>query len=40
MEAKKYSNAEALRYINRLSDLLFVFARFEQKSAGEKFEPV
>lgn len=38
--AKKFSNGEAIRYINRLSDLLFVWARYEQKEAGIKYEPV
>lgn len=40
MEAGLYSNGEALRYINRLSDLLFVFARHEQKKNGKEYEPV
>ena len=40
MEAKIYANTEALRYVNRLSDLLFVFARYEQKKSGKEYEPV
>ncbi len=39
-EAKIYERAEALKYVNRLSDLLFVFARYEQKNAGIAYEPV
>ncbi|OGQ05695.1 MAG: ATP:cob(I)alamin adenosyltransferase [Deltaproteobacteria bacterium RIFCSPLOWO2_12_FULL_44_12] len=39
-ELKIYENPEALKYINRLSDLLFVFARYEQKMAGKDYEPV
>lgn len=35
-----YQNAEALRYVNRLSDCLFVFARYEQRQSGSKYEPV
>lgn len=40
LEKKLFGNDEALRYINRLSDLLFVFARAEQKQSGMKYEPV
>ncbi len=39
-EKKIYSNPGALRYVNRLSDLLFIFARHEQKESGLKYEPV
>lgn len=39
-EKKVYESAEALRYVNRLSDLLFVFARYEQKKSGKEYEPV
>jgi cob(I)alamin adenosyltransferase len=39
-EKKLYGNGEALRYVNRLSDLLFIFARYEQKQSGLKYEPV
>lgn len=39
-ESKKFGNQEAIRYVNRLSDLLFVWARYEQKEAGIKYEPV
>ncbi|MBI4224559.1 MAG: cob(I)yrinic acid a,c-diamide adenosyltransferase [Deltaproteobacteria bacterium] len=39
-EKELYNNAEALRYVNRLSDLLFVYARYEQKQAGIAYEPV
>lgn len=39
-EAKIYESPEALRYVNRLSDLLFVFARYEQKKGGVDYEPV
>jgi len=40
LEKKIFGNKEALRYVNRLSDLLFVFARYEQKQSGIKYEPV
>ncbi|MBI5299255.1 MAG: cob(I)yrinic acid a,c-diamide adenosyltransferase [Deltaproteobacteria bacterium] len=40
MEAKIYTNTEALRYVNRLSDLLFVFARYEQKKNNVPYELV
>lgn len=40
IEKKKYANREAIRYINRLSDTLFVFARHEQKTSGIQYEPV
>lgn len=39
-EKKIYHNKEALKYINRLSDLLFIFARYEQKQSGIAYEPV
>ena len=39
-EKKKYESGEALKYVNRLSDLLFIFARLEQKRAGIEYEPV
>lgn len=39
-EKNLYPNEEALRYVNRLSDLLFVFARAEQKQSGMEYEPV
>ncbi|MDP2600222.1 MAG: cob(I)yrinic acid a,c-diamide adenosyltransferase [Deltaproteobacteria bacterium] len=39
-ESKIYESAEALKYVNRLSDLLFIFARYEQKRAGVAYEPV
>jgi len=39
-EKEMFKNKEALRYINRLSDLLFVFARYEQKLSGINYEPV
>ncbi|MDP9374077.1 MAG: ATP:cob(I)alamin adenosyltransferase, partial [Chloroflexota bacterium] len=32
------ANAEVLRYLNRLSDLLFVLARFEEHGRGEATE--
>ena len=40
IEAKIYTNTEALRYMNRLSDLLFIFARYEQKKNNVPYEPV
>ncbi|MBI4125466.1 MAG: cob(I)yrinic acid a,c-diamide adenosyltransferase [Deltaproteobacteria bacterium] len=40
LEKKLFQNREALRYVNRLSDLLFVFARYEQKQSGVNYEPV
>lgn len=39
-EKKLFSNREALRYVNRLSDLLFIFARHEQRQAGVNYEQV
>ena len=39
-EKKLYNNREALKYMNRLSDLLFVFARYEQKQSEISYEPV
>lgn len=39
-ETKIYESATALKYVNRLSDLLFVFARYEQKKGGMAYEPV
>lgn len=39
-ESEKFGNKEAIRYINRLSDFLFVLARYEQKQAGLEYEPV
>lgn len=39
-EKKLYNSSEALKYVNRLSDLLFVFARYEQKQSGIDYEPV
>lgn len=40
IEKNLFHNREALRYVNRLSDALFVFARYEQKSSGVAYEPV
>ena len=40
LETKMFRNREALRYVNRLSDLLFIFARHEQKQSGVDYEPV
>lgn len=40
IERKMFRNREALRYVNRLSDLLFIFARYEQKQSGVDYEPV
>lgn len=39
-EKNLYRNGEGLRYVNRLSDLLFIFARYEQKQSGIAYEPV
>lgn len=39
-EKKLYGNLVALKYVNRLSDLLFIFARHEQKISGIPYEPV
>ena len=35
-----YKNLEAVRYVNRLSDLLFIFARYQQKKEKCEYEPV
>lgn len=40
MESKLYNNAQAVCYVNRLSDLLFIFARYEQKQSKLPYEPV
>lgn len=40
IESGLYANRDALRYVNRLSDLCFIFARYEQKLAGVDYEPV
>ncbi|MDO8528179.1 MAG: cob(I)yrinic acid a,c-diamide adenosyltransferase [Deltaproteobacteria bacterium] len=40
IEEKIYDNRDALKYINRLSDLLFIFARYEQKKGNVDYEPV
>lgn len=37
---KIYESPFALQYVNRLSDLLFIFARWEQKQSGISYEPV
>src|SRR5262249_19916901 len=34
LKAEQQINPEVLRYVNRLSDLLFTLARFENQSAG------
>lgn len=39
-EKNFYQNGEGLRYVNRLSDLLYIFARYEQKQSGLAYEPV
>lgn len=39
-ESDFYQNREGLRYVNRLSDAFFVFARYEQKRSGIPYEPV
>lgn len=40
IQAQIYKNPFALQYVNRLSDLLFIFARWEQKQGGIAYEPV
>lgn len=40
VESGVYQNLEAIRYVNRLSDLFFIFARLEQKKSGVAYEPV
>ena len=40
IENKTFSNQIALRYVNRLSDLLFILARHEQLQEGKALEPV
>src|SRR3989338_3680333 len=40
IEANLFQNHESIRFINRLSDLLFIMARFEQLHAGVALEPV
>lgn len=40
IESGLYENRNALRYVNRLSDACFIFARYEQKLGGIDYEPV
>jgi cob(I)alamin adenosyltransferase len=35
-DQRNYVNPETIRYLNRLSDLLWLFARFIETKAGEK----
>ncbi|MBI2342722.1 MAG: cob(I)yrinic acid a,c-diamide adenosyltransferase [Deltaproteobacteria bacterium] len=39
-EVEGYDNAEAFRYINRLSDVLFLLARTEEFAAGVDYDTV
>ncbi|MBI4366011.1 MAG: cob(I)yrinic acid a,c-diamide adenosyltransferase [Deltaproteobacteria bacterium] len=39
-EAAEYKNTEAIRYINRLSDVCFLWARAEEHAAGVDYDRV
>lgn len=39
-ESGEFANSDALKYVNRLSDVCFLWARAEEAAAGVAYEPV
>ncbi len=39
-EVEGYDNSEAVKYVNRLSDVIFLLARAEEKTAGVDYDKV
>lgn len=40
VDARDYTNADAIRYVNRLSDVCFLWARAEEVAAGAPYDRV